>query len=66
MDDTPDLATFRAIAAAHGLRLGEEELARMREGYVGILRMRARLPADLPMADEPAAVFLPAGARVTA
>lgn len=55
---------FEQLAKAAGLTLDDAEMERMREGYIGLQTLLARLPDDPEMADEPAAVFLGPSSRV--
>lgn len=55
---------FAQLAEAAGLTLDDAEKVRMREGYIGLQSLLARLPDDPDMADEPAAVFLGPSSRV--
>lgn len=65
-DDKPEITAeaFEQLASAAGLTLDDAELERMREGYIGLQTLLARLPDDPDMADEPAAVFLGPSSRV--
>jgi len=65
-DDTTDISAedFAQLAEAAGLTLDDAEMERMREGYIGLQTLLARLPEDPDMADEPAAVFLGPTSRV--
>ncbi len=55
---------FEQLATSAGLNLNDAEKVRMREGYIGLQSLLARLPEDPDMADEPAAVFLGPSSRV--
>jgi len=55
---------FEQLAEAAGLKLDAAEMERMREGYIGLQTLLARLPDDPDMVDEPAAVFLGTSLRV--
>ncbi len=64
-DDKTEISAedFEQLAAAAGLTLDDAEKVRMREGYIGLQTLLARLPDDPDMADEPAAVFLGPSSR---
>lgn len=65
-DDKTEISAekFEQLAKAAGLTLDDDEKVRMREGYIGLQALLARLPDDPDMADEPAAVFLGPSSRV--
>lgn len=65
-DETTDISSkeFAQLAEAAGLTLDDAEMERMREGYIGLRTLLARLPEDPDMVDEPAAVFLGPSSRV--
>lgn len=59
------LEDFSAIAGAAGVRIEPHELMVMREGYLGLQGMLARLPQAPDFFDEPAVVFvLPTGGQL--
>jgi len=53
------LDEFRIRAAHTGLKLTEEDIVLLHEGYLGMLRLMARIPADLASEAEAAHVFKP-------
>lgn len=65
-DDETEITAeaFAQLAEAAGLTLDDAEKVRMREGYIGLQTLLARLPDDPDMTDEPAAVFLGPSSRV--
>lgn len=65
-DETTEISAeaFERLAEAAGLTLDDAEMERMRQGYIGLQTLLARLPGDPDMADEPAAVFLGPSSRV--
>lgn len=65
-DDKTDISAedFDQLARSVGLTLDDAEKERMREGYIGLQTLLARLPDEPDMADEPAAVFLGPTSRV--
>lgn len=48
-----------------GLQVEGAEREHMREGYLGLQGLLARIPRDLPMESEPATIAVPPGARST-
>ena len=64
--DKPEITAeaFEKLAEAAGLTLDPAEKERMREGYLGLQTLLARLPEDPAMADEPALVFQEPSSRV--
>jgi hypothetical protein len=53
------LDEFRVRAAHTGLKLTEEDIVVLHEGYLGMLRLMARIPADFATEAEAAHVFRP-------
>jgi hypothetical protein len=53
------LDEFRVRAAHTGLRLTEEDIAILHQGYLGMLRLMTRIPADLASEAEAAHAFAP-------
>jgi len=64
MSEAISAEAFAALAAGAGMRLDQDELALLREGYIGLQALLARLPADPPLPDEPAFVQVLPGCRV--
>ncbi|WP_374445296.1 Nif11-like leader peptide family natural product precursor [Stella sp.] len=61
----PSLEEFLALARHAGLEFTEEEAPRMHEGWRRMQSMLlSRLPADPDLTDEPALVFVAAGAGI--
>ena len=58
-------ADFQRALLESGLELKADEIARMREGFIGLKGLKACLPRSIPMAAEPAIIALPPGARST-
>ena len=52
---------FAAVAARAGLDIEPDHLAHMRDGYIKLQALLARLPATPALFDEPATVFVPPG-----
>jgi hypothetical protein len=57
------LEEFRLCAAQTGLRLTEEDIVLLHQGYLGMQRLMARIPADPAPQAEPAHVFRPLAGR---
>ena len=55
------LEAFAAIAARAGVRIEPGEMEKMRDGYVRLQALLARLPQSPDLFDEPATVFVPPG-----
>jgi hypothetical protein len=53
----PTLDEFRARAALSGLPLAPEDIEELHKGYVGLLRLMARIPKQWAWAAEPPHVF---------
>ena len=53
------LDEFRVRAAHTGLNLTEEDIALLHPGYLGMLRLMARIPSDLASEAEASHVFNP-------
>ena len=53
------LDEFRVRARHTGLRLTEEDIAVLHQGYLGMRRLMARIPADLASEAEAASIFRP-------
>ena len=64
MTDDVSPETFREIAKRAGVTIEPEELERMRDGYVRLQGLLARLPQAPAMFEEPATVFVPAGSAI--
>ena len=58
------LEAFAAIAARAGVSIAPDEMEKMRDGYVRLLGLLARLPQSPDLFDEPATVFVPPGSTV--
>lgn len=56
-DEKPSLDAFASLAQSLGVRIEYSELKLMRDGYVRLQNMLARLPNEPGMFDEPALVF---------
>lgn len=67
-DDARDRSAsdeFEAALLLSGLQVEGAEREHMREGYLGLKGLLARIPRDLPMDSEPATIAVPPGARST-
>jgi hypothetical protein len=53
----PTLEEFRARASLTGLPLTPEDIEELHKGYIGLLRLMARIPARWDWAAEPPQVF---------
>jgi hypothetical protein len=53
----PTLEDFRARALLTGLSLTDEDIEHLHKGYVGLLQLMERIPADWAWAAEPPHVF---------
>jgi hypothetical protein len=58
---TVSFEEFRVRAAHTGLSLTEEDIVELHKGYVGMLRLMERFPADWAAEAEPAHIFIPVG-----
>jgi hypothetical protein len=54
-----DEATFAALVATSGLKLTPAQIATIREGYILVEPLLARLHRELPREAEPALTFTP-------
>jgi hypothetical protein len=63
MAEPMDRASFEALMKQAGLRLAEDEFARLQEASALVLPILARLRAPRPMALEPATIFVPEPTR---
>jgi hypothetical protein len=59
VNEKPEMSLdeFRVRAAHTGLRLTDEDVVLLHQGYLGMLRLMARIPTDLAAEAEPAHVF---------
>ena len=64
MADDVSPEAFREIATRAGVTIEPGEMERMRDGYVRLQGLLARLPKAPAMFDEPATVFVPAGSTI--
>ena len=63
-DEELSVEAFAGIAKRAGVRIDQDDLAIMRDGYIGLQAMLARLPKAPDFFDEPAVVFVPPGSAV--
>jgi hypothetical protein len=59
----PDITLdeFRAWAGVVGLSLTEEDIVELHKGYLGMMKLAARIPAEWAWEAEAAHVFVPLG-----
>jgi hypothetical protein len=62
-NENPEISLdeFRVRAAHTGLKLTEEDVVVLHQGYLGMLRLMARIPSDLASEAEAAHAFKPLG-----